>query len=245
VRLDNEGKFEEARRVLQEAIEKAADQAAKAAALRTLAMSYAFSGDCAQTGKYEQMVIDYWRTREKEEPSNAFYQEGEMANEAARVCIDVGDLKEAERWYRKGYELGTKEPNISADRRALWDFRLEHALARLAARRGNRAEAERHVAAAKAALDRMTDLRKQQEVFFPYLTGYVAFYLGDPQKALADLQQANQRDVFIQALIGQVYEKLGNKEKATEYFEKAATSSGHNPQAAYAYRIAKKAVKGT
>ncbi len=52
------------------------------------------------------MVIDYWKTREQAEPQNAFYQQGEMANEAARVCIDVGKLDEAERWYKAGRELG-------------------------------------------------------------------------------------------------------------------------------------------
>jgi tetratricopeptide (TPR) repeat protein len=242
VRLDNEGKFEEARRVLEEAIQKAEDPAAKANAQRALAMSWAFAGDCAQVGRHEQMVIDYWKTREKEEPANAFYQQGEMANEAGRACIDLGKLDEAERWYRIGYELGTKEPNLSADRKALWDFRLAHAQARLAARRGRKTEAEKHVATAKAALDRMTDLRKQQELFLPYLTGYVAFYTGEPKKAIEDLKMANQRDVFIQTFMGEVYEKLGETEKAREAFAIAAKSQGHNPQAAYAHRIAKKKV---
>src|SRR5579863_8155199 len=102
---------------------------------RSTAMSYAFAGNCARTVEYEQKAIDYWVTREREEPGNAFYQEGEMADEAARVCIDIGDLDTAEKWYRRGFEMGTKEPGISADRKALWDFRLEHAEARLAARR--------------------------------------------------------------------------------------------------------------
>jgi tetratricopeptide (TPR) repeat protein len=242
VRLDNEGKFEEARKVLEEAIQKAEDPGSKANAQRALAMSWAFAGNCAEVGRHEQMVIDYWKTREREEPANAFYQQGEMANEAGRACIDLGKLDEAERWYKLGYELGTKEPNLSADRKALWDFRLAHAQARLAARRGRKAEAEKHVATAKAALDRMTELRKQQELFFPYLTGYVAFYLGDAKKAIEDLKQANQRDVFIQTFMGEVYEKLGDSEKAKEAFAIAAKSQGHNPQAAYAHRIAKKKV---
>lgn len=63
-----------------------------------MAMSYAFEGNCGKTGEYEQMVIDYWVTQEKGEPKNAFYQQGEMANEAARVCIDAGDVDAAERW---------------------------------------------------------------------------------------------------------------------------------------------------
>jgi tetratricopeptide (TPR) repeat protein len=186
------------------------------------------------------MVIDYWVTREGEEPANAFYQEGEMANEAARVCIDAGDLDAAAQWYKKGCDLGIKEPNISADRKALWEFRLQHAQARIAARRGNKAEAEKHVNAAKAALDGMTELKAQQSAFFPYLTGYVALYTGDSQKAVDDLQKANQNDPFIQCLLGMAYEKLGQKDKAMECYRKAAATRAHNPPAAFAKPFATK-----
>src|SRR5262249_16907195 len=139
-------------------------------------------------------------------------QEGEMANEAARVCIDNGDLDSAELWYKKGQEMGLRDPNITPGLRDLWKFRTEHAVARVAARRGNKAEAQKHIAAAKAALENMEkvdpDRYKQQQVFLPYLTGYVALYTGDLQTALADLQKANQNDAFIQCLIGMTYEKL-------------------------------------
>src|ERR1043165_1977786 len=106
--LDNLGDTAAARKIFQKAIDAAADPAAKAQAQRSMAMSYAFDGDCANTVKYEQMVMDYWKTREQAEPQNAFYQEGEMANEAARVCIDAGDLTASEQGYRKGTELGLK-----------------------------------------------------------------------------------------------------------------------------------------
>jgi tetratricopeptide (TPR) repeat protein len=240
VQLDLEGKGAEARQLFQKAIDSAPTPAAKANAQRAMAMSWGFESNCKKTGEYEQMVIDYWVTREKEEPRSAFYQQGEMANEAARVCIDAGDLDAAAQWYKKGHDLGLKEPEISADRKALWEFRLEHAQARIAARRGNKAQAEKHVTAAKAALDSMTDLKKQQEPFFPYLTGYVALYLGDYNRALADLQKANQSDPFIQALLGQTYEKLGDKEKAIECYRKAAATTAHNPPAAYAQPFARR-----
>ena len=237
--LDLEGKGSEARALIQQSIDSATSPAAKANAERNMAMSWAFEGNCAKTADYEQKVIEYWITQEQSQPGNAFYQEGEMADEAARVCIDYGALDTAAAWYKKGHEFGIKEPGISPDRRALWDYRWEHAQARLAARRGNRAEAEKHVAAAQAALDRMTDLRAQQQQFFPYLTGYVAFYLGDYKKALDDFQKA-QGDPFIACMIGQTYEKLGDKDKAMEYYRKAASARAHNPPAAYAVPFAKK-----
>ena len=122
----------------------------------------------------------------------------------------------------------------------LWSFRWEHAQARLAARRGNKAEAQKHVEAAKAFLDKGTN--PQQAQFFPYLTGYVAFYGGDYKTALAELQKANQNDAFIEVLIAQTYEKLGDQAKAMEYYKKVLASNGHNPPAAYARPLAKKKV---
>jgi len=238
--LDLEGKGGEARALFQKAIDSATTPRAKAAAQRDMAMSWAFEGNCAKTAEYEEMVIDYWVTREKEEPGNAYYQEGEMADEAARVCIDAGDLDAAFQWYAKGHDLGLKQPEIPADRRALWEYRWEHAQARIAARRGNKAEAEKHVAAAKAALENMTESRQQQQGFLPYLTGYVAFYLGNYKAALDDLQKANQNDAFIQCLMGQTYEKLGDQAKALEYYRVAATVRSHNPPAAYARLFTRK-----
>src|ERR1039458_2078055 len=103
-------------------------------------------------------------------------------------------------------------PPHSAPRQDLWNFRWEHAQARIAARRGDQAEAQKHVAAAKAILDKGTI--PEQAVFFPYLKGYVAFYAGDYKTALAELSKANPNDPFIQCMIGQTYEKLGEKDKA-------------------------------
>jgi tetratricopeptide (TPR) repeat protein len=238
--LDLMGKGAEAHKYFAKAIEAAPAPQAKAQAQRSMAMSYAFEGDCKNTAKYEQLVIDYWVTRQDAEPHNAFFQQGEIADEAARVCIDAGDLDGAYQWYKKGHDLGLREPDIKADRADLWEFRWEHAQARIAARRGNQAEARKHVAAAKAILEKDPKMTPDQAPFFPYLTGYVAFYSGDYKTALEDLQKANQNDAFIQFLIGQTYEKLGDKGKAMECYRKAAATTAHNPPAAYARPFAKK-----
>ena len=41
-------------------------------------------------------------------------------------------------------------------------------------------------------------------------------------------------------MIAQTYEKLGDEEKALEYYRKASTAIAHNPAAAYAVPLAKK-----
>jgi tetratricopeptide (TPR) repeat protein len=244
--LDVLGKTADAKKVFQRIIDKATEPAQKANAQRAMAMSYAFDGDCRNTIKYEQMVIAYWATREQAEPQNAFYQQGEMANEAARVCIDAGDFDSAETWYRKGTELGLKEPGNQTHPASLWNFRLEHALARIAARKGNKADAEKHVAAARKLLDSDSAMAGQQERFFPYLTGYVALYTGDLAKAEADLtkaisMQGNQGDPFYHGLLGMTYERQGKKDKATEMYQKAYTlAMAHNPPAAFSRPFARK-----
>src|SRR3954453_12425908 len=53
----------EARKYFQKAIDAPPDAAAKANAQRSMAMSYAFEGDCRNTVKYEEMVIAYWAAR--------------------------------------------------------------------------------------------------------------------------------------------------------------------------------------
>ena len=244
--LDLMGKSADAHAQFEQAIQLAAAPDAKTQQQRALAMSYAFAGDCANTVKYEQMVIAYWTTREKEDPASAFYQEGEMADEAARVCIDNGDLDAAAKWYKAGHDYGLKQPDITPVLRDLWEFRWEHAQARIAARRGNKAEAQKHVADAKAILDKDDQLAhgtgrgENQAQYLPYLTGYVALYLGDYKTALDDLQKASQNDPFYQCLLGQTYEKLGEKDKALECYRKAGATTAHNPPAAFARPFARK-----
>jgi tetratricopeptide (TPR) repeat protein len=231
VTSDLMGKYADARRFFTIAIEIAATPQAKAQAQRAMAMSYAFEGDCKGAARYEGPLYQQYLD------AKDYFNAGETADELARVCIDAGSLDDAYQWYQKGHDAGMNEtPPAQKD---LWSFRWEHAQARIAARRGNKAEAEKHVAAAKAILDKGT-LQAQQAQFFPYLTGYVAFYGGDYKTALVELRKANQNDAFIEVLIAQTYEKLGDKAQATEYYKKVLTFNGHNPPAAYARPLAKK-----
>lgn len=236
-RIDAEGDHAGARAIFDALIANAPTPADKAAAQRRLAMSYGYDGNCAKVIDLEEQVIAYWVTRRAAEPQNAHYQEGEMANEAARVCIDHGFLDEAERHYRRGTELGNMEPEPRTHPRSLWDFRLAHALARIAARRGNAAEARRHVAEARRILDSDPEMAKAQEQYFPYLEGYVALFTNDLATAEARFTATSQQmrnDPFQLVLLGMTYEKMGQRAKATELYERAyAASTGSNPPNIY------------
>src|SRR5207253_2994448 len=188
--LDREGKHKEARALIQSVIDTSTVPLAKVTAQRTMARSFAFDANCKATIKYEQMAMAYWKSREQADPQNAFYQQGEAANEAARICIDAGFTKEAEYWYRKGSEIGLKEPAPKTHPTSLWNYRIAHALARVAARNGNKAEADKQISLARAALDSDTAMARSQERFYPYLLGYVAFYLNDIKGAQQHLTHA-------------------------------------------------------
>jgi tetratricopeptide (TPR) repeat protein len=229
--LDLQGKYAEARQELSRAIELSKTPEEKARAHRSMAMSYAFERDCAGAAKHEAPLYEGYLA------AKDFFNAGEIANELARVCLESGNLDEAARWYQRGHDAGVQEPNITPARKDLWEFRQEHALARIAARRGQAAEAQKHVAAAKAILDKGTN--PEQAPFFPYLAGYVAFYGGDHKTALAELQKGNQNDPFILSLMAQCHEKLGNQAAAMELYTKILASNAHNPTGAFSRPLAK------
>ena len=229
--LDLDGRYDEARRYLVKAIEVAPPES-KSQAARAMAFSYAFERKAADAARYERPLYD------EDIAGKNFFAAGEVANELARIYLESGDLDSAQKWYAMGHEAGLKQSDIKPAGIDLWNFRWEHAQARIAARRGKRADAQKHVAAAKAILDKGTN--PQQAPFFPYLEGYVAFYLGDTKAAIAALLKADQRDPFILVLLAQAYEKSGDKTQAIEYYRKVLASNNHGPTNAFARPIAKK-----
>ena len=243
-RLDAEGKHGEARALFETLIANAPDPATKAAATRRLAMSYGYDGNCAKVIELEEQVIAYWVTRRAAEPQNAHYQEGEMANEAARVCVDHGFLDEGLRMYRRGSELGNREPEPRTHPQTLWDFRLAHAEARVAARKGDAAGAARWVAAARRALDNDPKMAEDQAQYLPYLEGYVALFTGDLATAEAKFLVTTEQmrnDPFQVVLLGMTYEKKGDAAKANELFQRAYTmATGSNPPNVYSRAFTKR-----
>jgi len=85
--LDLMGKSAEAQKYFQKAIDMAGTPAAKSAAQRAMAMSFAFEGDCKNAAKYEDLAAEYFITDQN--ASDRYYQQGELADEAARVCVST------------------------------------------------------------------------------------------------------------------------------------------------------------
>jgi len=232
VHLDLMGRYADARTHLAKALAMPLTPPLEAQALRAMAISYAFEGNCAGAVPYEQKLFDRYVANKEYVPA------AEIGTELARVCLESGNLDVAAAWYKKAVDTARMTPDLSAAAKDLWQFRSEHALARLAARRGQTAQAGVHVKAAKAALD--TGTNPDQAPFFPYLVGYVAFYTGDAKAALAELSKGNMNDPFVLALMAQAHEKLGDQAAAKELYTKVMTSTSHNPNNAYARPLARK-----
>jgi tetratricopeptide (TPR) repeat protein len=235
IALDLKGDYAEAREHFTRALSLAAPDS-KQQALRAMAMSYAFEGNADEAAKLEQQVFDQRLTK------NDLTAAAETANELARIYLESGDREQAFKWYKLGYDTALRKPDLTVAEKNLWLFRWENAQARIAARRGKADEARQHVGAAKSALDRANN--PDQARFYPYLTGYVAFYTGEYKTAIADLQKADQRDPLILALLGEAYEKSGDEAEATEYYRKALASNAHNPTNAFARPLVRKKLVG-
>lgn len=237
VALDLDGHYAEARAKLSQAIDQAPTDSAKARPRRSLAISYAFTCDSRDISRYERQAIDA-STANKDYNGAA-----DVSNELARMLLECSDYSDAMATYRSGHELALRQANLTDSAKDLWDFRWEHAQARIAARRGNAAEARKHVAAAKAILDKGTN--PDQQRFFPYLTGYVALYTGDYKTAISDLAQADQRDPFILCLLAMAYERSGDPSAATPYYRKILDGKQHSPGMAFARPMARRKLATT
>jgi tetratricopeptide (TPR) repeat protein len=235
VALDLKGNYDKARQHLSKAIEVASPEQ-KQQAQRALAMSYVFEGNAKEAQKYETQAFDALMAEQD------FTGAAGVANELARVLLESGDVDGAQRWYERGYETALRKSDLKDTEKSLWQFRWAHAQARIAARRGQKEEAQKQVAAAKAALDRAND--PDQSIFYPYLVGYVAFYTGDYETAIAELEKASQRDPFILSLLAQAHEKSGDQARALEYYRKVMASNGHGPSNAFARPLARKKLAG-
>jgi tetratricopeptide (TPR) repeat protein len=230
--LDIEGQYAEARRHLQRAIDAASDQEMNQA-LSTMAVSRAFEGNATEAARYYQRVFD--RQIKAGAPDLA----GGTANALGRVYLETGDAANAEKWYRTGYETAAKADTITPAQKDLAEMRWHHAQARIAARRRQPDAARRHVDEVRAIVDRGT-LEESQRIQYPYVAGYVAFYLDDYERAIAELSKANQNDPFILSLLAQAFEQKKDKAKARELYSKIETLPDHSLQAAFARPVARR-----
>lgn len=229
--LDLEGRHQAARSHLEEAV-KLAPAEERNSALTALGISYAFESKPDEAARYYQRAFD--ADMQADDRAGA----AGLANALGRIYLESGHLAKAEEWYTTGYETAKKIQGLSSDATALWEMRRHNAFGRIAARRGDKAAAASHAAAAKALLDKGGN--ENQRPFYPYLLGYIAFYSKDYRLAIAELTKADQEDPFILGLLAQAHQRLGQKTEAAEYYRKVMASPAHNINSAFSRPLARK-----
>jgi tetratricopeptide (TPR) repeat protein len=202
-------------------------------ALVAMAVSYAFESKAQDAARFYQPVYD------ARIAAGTFTTAGEAANAIARIYLESGDAANALKWYKAGYDAALRQPDLTAAQRDLAEMRWHNAQARVAARQGHAEEARQHVAEARRVFDKGTN--PEQAEFMPYLAGYVAYYTGQQDEAIAEFKKANLNDPLILVLLAQALEKKGEKAAAQEYYQKILTINSHNIQNAFARPIAKRA----
>jgi len=244
-KLNSEGKQDEALKLYKRALETSPNS--YEAHLES-GVALDLKGDYAAAREHLKKAIEVAPPDQKNRAlrvmafSYAFEAAAGVANELARIKLESGDIDGAANWYKTGYETAMRKTDMKDADKNLWAFRWAHAQARIAARRGQRDEAQKQVAAAKAALDKANN--PDQAQFFPYLTGYVAFYDGDYKTAITELRKASQEDPFILMLLAQSYEKVGDAARAKECYGKVMANNGHGPTNAFARPVARKKLAG-
>jgi tetratricopeptide (TPR) repeat protein len=226
IALDLKLDLARARRHLSRALElSTADE--RAQVLSALAVSYAFEGKAREAATFYRRLLD------AQTSTSDFAGAAATANALGRVFLETGDYAEARRWYESGYEYSRRQEQSPGAQLELWDFRWLHAKGRVAARAGQKAEASKLAADAKALLDR-TPALAQEGATWHYLAGYVALYAKDYDAAIAELQAADQRDPFVLSLLARAFEAKGETSRARETWEKVLSSRAHNLQNAFA-----------
>ena len=232
--LDFLGRSSEARRHYSQAIELATPET-RAQAVSAMAVSYAFESNATEAAKFYQKLFD-----ERMAAGNPSSAAG-TANALARVYLESGDYEAAEKWYRTGYETAKQIADLSDSERDLWLMRWHHAQGRIAARRGNTADARRHAVALSEVLGKGQNEGERPQ--YQYLLGYIALEQGEYDRAIAELEKGNLTDSFVLGLMARVYEKKGDAEKAKSYYAKVLASPSHSINTAFSRQWARTYLK--
>lgn len=228
--LDLAGRYEDARPHFSTAIELA-PEGVKDQALRMMGVSHTFVRDANAAAPYFERVF------ERRVAAGNFAGASDVANELGRVYLEFGHPDRASQWYQTGYETAARQPRRSPAQIDLAELRWAHAQARIAARRGNEADARRHMLVVHDLIEKGTN--PDQRIHYPYLEGYVDFHLGDYDGAVAALRKADQEDPFILMLLAQALERKGQLSEARAYYREVLTSSSHAVTNAFARPIAR------
>ncbi len=227
--LDLAGDYVEARQHFTEALRLAPNDL-KDQTLRMLGISYVFTGETDEATGYFRQVYEHDRA------AGNLVSAAEVANELGRVYLEAGDTDRATTWYRNGYDAAKAQADAAPWQIDLADLRWAHAQARIAAHKGDFGTARGFEADVKRLIDKGTNADQQPQ--YPYLVGYVDFYAGQYDTAIAELQKADQKDPFVLFLLAQAFEHQDDAIRARDYYQKTLASNSHAVNNAFVRRLA-------
>ena len=196
-----------------------------------------FEGNAAAAVTFYQQVFD------SQLKANAISPAANTANALARTLLETGDLDNAAKWYRTGYETAAKIQNVPPEETDIWEMRWRHAQGRIAARRKQFDAARDHLAAVEGLVAKGT-LPDGQQSFAPQLAGYIAFYQGHYDEAIAALAKADQQDPFVLGLLAQAHEQKQDMATAKEHYARVLARPGFPLQMALARPLAARRLAG-
>lgn len=211
----------------------AASATQRNAVLSSLAISHVFEGKVADAAKrYEEVFAAQLK-------ADAFGPAANTANALARALLETGDLDGALKWYRTGYETSARIRDVPPAEKDIWEMRWHHAQGRIAARRKQFDAARTHLQAVEALFAKGT-LPDGQRGFLPQLAGYIAFYQGNADAAIAELEKSDQNDPFVLGLLAQAWEQKKDAAKAKALYERVLARPGYSLQLALTRPLAQK-----
>ena len=160
-------------------------------------------------------------------------------NAMARINLENGRLDEAMKAYEKGYE-SIPASNLDEVQKKTWLGRLHHGKARTLARMGKHELAWAELETIKKMIEEGGEEAKQYWPAYHYGAGYAKLEAGDFAKAAEHLEQADKNDPFQTLLLARAYEKLGQKDKAKEAYQKILDSQWAGIERPLAYPEAKR-----
>jgi Flp pilus assembly protein TadD len=227
VLLDLKGQCAEARTHLNRAIDVAPADIPRYQAMNALALSYAFDRMLAEA----QEELEAIRRHQAIDGDTA--GAAAAARAIGRIYLENGDSVNGRRWYELGYRESKPHAGQPESERLLWELRWHHAQARIASREGHLDVARNHLAEFESIMRRRGHETEDNDIH-RWLTGYVAYYAKEYDRAIAELARGNLADPFILMMIGMSYQAKGDLENARAYYRRTLESNVHNLQAAIA-----------
>jgi tetratricopeptide (TPR) repeat protein len=228
--LDLAGAYDEARMHFARAIDLS-PEGSRDQAVRMMGIAWTFAGNAEEAAPYFEQVF------QRRLDAGIYSGAAEVANELGRVYLELGNADLAETWYRRGVDTAALEDDRPAWQADLAALRWAHAQARIAARRGQHADAARHATNVRTILDRGGN--DDQAPQYPHLLGYLALESGDTDAALAHLATADQSDPFVLLLQARAAARGGDASHARAFYEQVLTSNSHAVANAFARPEAK------